>query len=365
MPKRQLRRSYDDAKGFKKKRIHGDRKRPRVEDVVELAKLTKKFKEFRLVGPLVCYAMWWFEVRTKEGKVVSFPKPAVSFDPETGEIDNSIEDPYRDCQAEKRLQVSYFHNAIDRAMQENEPKRKPKPTREENASGFKIKETDTWTPVVVVRVPPTIAQQLQTFETLNRWKKTNSKTGRTVTRTFDIPHPRFGRDVSISYDKDSKSPANYYNLSLSDKSPLTEEEMDYFIWNVEGLAGEGMPFAPDSIEEARQEAASLEGRTTGDDSGSGKASDDEDLGDDFMPEDNDDDSDDDDLPWGDENDSSDGDLDEDLPDGFNEVASGDEPKPRRRRRKRRKGSNTAAAKEGDKPQSRSRRKRQRKLRSET
>ena len=360
MPKRQLRRSYDEAKGFKKKRIHGDRKRPRLEDVVELANLIKKFKEFRLVGPLVCYAMWWFTVSTKDGRQVSFPKPAVSFNPETGELDNSVEDPYRDCQAEKRLQVVYLHNAIDRATQENEPKRKPRPTREENESGFKVKESDTWTPVEVIRVPPTIAQQMQDFESLNRWKKTNSKTGRAVTRTFDISHPRFGRDISIAYDKDASSPGNYYNLSLSDKSPLTEEEMDYLIWDIEGLANEGMPFAPDSIEEARLEAASLEGRATGDSGGTdndGKGSDD-DLGDDFMAE-----EDDDDLPWGDTNDSSDGD-DDDLPDEFNDVVGDEEPKPTRRRRKRRKGSSTAAT-EGEKPTSRSRRRRQRKLRSET
>lgn len=289
MPKRQLRRSFKD-KGFKGRKIYGDRKRKRIEEVVEMAELGKDFSTLRLVGPLIAYAHWWIDIKTQQGKKVSIPKVPLGFDHIEAELDESAEDPYGELPG-SRLQVFYLINAIDRGIQENEPRRRAKPTKEEDDSGFKDKASRTWTPVRVVRIPPMIAEQLQAFETKNRWK-VKTRSGVQV-KTFDLTHPKYGRDVYLSRDKDAKSPSTMYNLSLADKAALTEEEMDYLIWNIEGLTDEDGPMCPESLKEAKREAESISGRGDNDD----KEETEDDLAEDFLEEDEE--GTDDDLPWDD------------------------------------------------------------------
>lgn len=355
MAKRQLRRSYDD-KGLGGKRIYGDRKRKRLDEVVDMVDLTKKLQSLRLVGPIVPYAQWWIDILVQNNKVVSIPKVCPAFDPETGEIDDNIEDPYSELDNEKRLQVRYYVNAIVRLEQDKEPKNLPDPTPEEDKTGFKTKDSPTWTPVRVLGIPPMVAQKLQELQTQNRHAVKNRKTGRTVKKAFDLTHPKFGRDILISYDKDAGSPANYYNTSLDERSPLTDDEMEYFIWDIEGLAGKDGVFEPESPEEAKREAAALAGKVQSEKPDEESP---ESLGEDFMPEDDGDDL-DDDLPWDDP------------------ESQEDEPAPPRRRRRRRRSTRSDGGDENAKPRRKRRkqaaqksdsgtkpRRKRRRLRSET
>ena len=310
MPKRQLRRSFDD-KGFTGRRIYGDRKRKRLEEAVEMVALTKEFSTLRMVGPVMAYALWWMDIKTQAGKKVSIPKVPLAFDPASGELDPDVSDPYSKLE-DAKLQVSYLVNAIDRSVQDNEPKRKSEPTAEEDASGFKDKSSGTWTPVRVVRLPPMVAQQMQALATQNRYK-VKTKTGAVQARTFDLNHFKYGRDVYLSKDKDSKSPSGMYNLSLADKSPLTDEEADYLIWDLESLDKEGGPFHPESPEEAAREAESLASKLSGIDGGelagpAGQQAVKDDLAEDFLAEDDDGD---DELPWDIPDDGAGADEDED------------------------------------------------------
>ena len=322
MPKRQLRRTFED-KGFKGRSIHGDRKRRRLDEEVDLVELGKEFSTLRLVGPVVPYAMWWITIKTQQGKEVSIPKIPLGFDTETGDLREDVEDPYAEIEG-ARLQVFYLVNAIDRSVQEAEPRNRPKPSESEDETGFKEKGSPTWTPVRVLRMPPMVARQLQRLETTNKWK-VKSKDGRTSYRTYDLTHIKRGRDVFLSKDKDANSPSDMYNLSLADKSSVTEEEMDYLIWDIEGLAKPGGVFDPESIEEARREAASLSGKKIESDQDAAQAAKD-DLEEDFLEED---DGDLDELPW-------DGDDDD-----------GEEPEPKAKP-KADKGRKRAKAKDGPK-----------------
>ena len=288
--KRQLKRSYD-SKGFTGRKIYGDRNRQRIEEAIDMVPLKKDLSTLRPVGPLVAYAVWWITVKTKQGKEVSFPKVALGFNSETGEVDENVEDPYSELE-NTRLQVKYYINVIERNKQENEPRKRPKPTSDEDASGFKEKGSPTWTPVGAIGVPPTVAQQMQALATQNRHKGKN-KSGAVVTKSFDLTHPKYGRDILLSYDKDSKSAANYYNLSLADPSPLTEEEMDYLIWDLEGLADKEGCMCPESLKEARREVESLSERTNEKEADTESQ---DDLAEDFVEEDDDLD---DDIPWDD------------------------------------------------------------------
>lgn len=333
MAKRQLRRTYDDS-GFSGRKIYGDRNRKRLEDAVDLVQLTKKLASIRLVGPVIPYAVWWIDILVQNNRSISIPKVSLAFDPATGEVDDSIEDPYADIENNKRFTVHYYINAIVRELQDTEPKNLPDPVPDEDESGFKAKDSRTWTPVRVLRIPPMVAQKLQELQTQNRHTVKNKRTGRTFKKAFDLTHPKFGRDILISYDKDAKSAANYYNTSLSEHSPLTKEEMDYLIWDLEGLGRPGGVMAPESLDEAKREAESLSGKKQEEfpDEDSPES-----LGEDFMPESDDDDL-DDDLPWDDPDESDT--VSEPVP---------DEEKPARRRRRRRRRDSGDAKPETKRP----------------
>ena len=359
MAKRQLRRSYDD-RGFKGRKIYGDRKRKRLEEVVDMIELKKDLATLRLVGPLVPYAQWWIDITTKDGKKVSIPKvPQAALDPKTGELDSSTDDPYSEVPG-ARLQVFYLINAIDRDAQENEPRRKSSPTQKEDKTGFKEKDSSTWTPVGVVRIPPMVAQNLQALETKNRYK-IKSKDGRSRVKTFDLMHPKYGRDVYISKDKDATSPSTMYKSSLADKSPLTDDEMDYLIWDLDGLAQEGGPFEPESAEEARREADALMGK--GDGLPSREDGDEDNLEEDFLEEDGDgeDMEDLDELPW----DDPDEDEKPKKKPRKRKSKEGGNAKEGSRKRKRRKDSDSGAEDRKSRLKSRKRKlQKRRKLRSE-
>jgi hypothetical protein len=190
-----------------------------------LAYKDKVWKKVRFIGETYAYAEAWIKIKTKTGKIVSIPKYSRDLNPETGEWeDNGC--PYR--AAGVNFRVVYLCNAIDRAEQDNEPRKRKEASKEEKALGFKVMNSETWTPVRVAKVPSSVAQALQGYSETNT--KTNKKTGET--KAYDISHQKFGRDIQIKYNKDASSPANTYQVDKMERTPLSDDEKEYLGWDI-------------------------------------------------------------------------------------------------------------------------------------
>ena len=125
-------------------------------------------------------------------------------------------------------------NAIIRNIQDNEPSRKPKPTDEELESGYKDKESDTWTPVRVLSLPVSVLDQIQKLKVINV-VKLKRKDGTTTTKTFDMNHPKYGCDLLIMYDSSKAGSAKYTVTKDDGRTPLTEEEQQYLTYDLDKL----------------------------------------------------------------------------------------------------------------------------------
>ncbi len=103
---------------------------------------------------------------------------------------------------------------------------------------LKQKGSQSWTPVRVVVVPPQLATELRNFTEFNRHK---TKKG---SKRFDLAHPKYGMDVQIRYNA-SKRPQSY-SVQAGEQTELSEEELNYLYYPLDGLR-------PESVEAAKKE----------------------------------------------------------------------------------------------------------------
>lgn len=246
----ELKRSKGGGKGFGA--VPSTRqKEPRPEEIVDIQSFPDgEWLQVRFVGSPVGYAQWWIEILTKKG-VINIPKTALNFDSDTFAFDSTIEDPYENISNKKTRSIRYYSNAIIRDLQEDEPKKKPKWSKTEKKSGVKDKGSKSWTPVRVLQIPNSLAQDLQKLTALNRVKST--KKGKTATQSYELSDPKYGCDVFIMYDS-SATGNKMYSCQKGERSPLTEEELEYLVYPLTGI------MKPEPYEIAVKEAAALEGR---------------------------------------------------------------------------------------------------------
>jgi hypothetical protein len=216
----------------------------------------KKWVTLRLIGKTFAYGGYWVRGKKKDGSPVSYYVESPSFNPATQERDSTIYDPWRDAEVIVRESISeedrkkgvraplnfsrtFWMNAINRVLQKKFDAKGNKPTKAERVSGFKDKDSDTITPVVAVRFPQSLANKLRGLKELN----TTERNGEV--KTWPVSHEKYGCDVRIYYDS-TKPPADQYQVVPREgKSPLTEEEKGYLIWDLSELS------APASEEETR------------------------------------------------------------------------------------------------------------------
>lgn len=216
-------------------------------DIVDMQKFPDKtYLRVRLIGGVMQVGSYWVSTFKKDKSVGQFNIGCSSWNPETRTQDDSREDPWRDFEREQveagiprndrlvRFGTAYYMNAIIRNIQDNEPSRKPKPNDEELESGYKDKESDTWTPVRVLSLPVSVLDQIQKLKVINV-VKLKRKDGTTTTKTFDMNHPKYGCDLLIMYDS-SKAGASKYSVTKDDgRTPLTEEEQQYLTYDLDKL----------------------------------------------------------------------------------------------------------------------------------
>jgi hypothetical protein len=223
----------------------------RTDDKVEIHKFKPNvYETHRIFGPTYTYSQYWIKVKKKDGNWTKFPVDSPSWDPVKQEFDRSKYDPWYeyhlkeiedDVKPEKRLiqvGVSYWTLSISRKKQKDEPARPPKPTKTELKTGFKEKDSDSYTAVVALRLPGTPVDKIRGFKSMNVVESKSSGS----TKAYPVSHEKFGHDVRIKFDdgKDT-APANRYDVQYVEKrSPLTEEEQAYLKWDLSDLANEAV-----------------------------------------------------------------------------------------------------------------------------
>lgn len=233
------------AIGFDDARDAGADKPKRVSDIITVYKLPeKKWTAVRFYPEIHCYATAWVKTKNKEGKPTKFPALLRSFDPITQEFDSTIKDPWYEYAQKERadevdpkdrlIQISkkFYGNMIVRKLQAQKPERTPKPEPEEIESGYKSKDSDTWTDWSAFALPPGLIRAIKELRELN---VVESKNGSSV--AYSVTDIKYGCDVKIYYDPD-QPPANQYKVQLGERTPLTEEELASLRWDTSDLESE-------------------------------------------------------------------------------------------------------------------------------
>jgi hypothetical protein len=231
--------------GFDDARDAGGEKPKRASDVITVYKIPeKKWTTVRFYPEIHCYATAWVKTKNKEGKTTKFPALLRSFDPITQEFDSTIKDPWYEFSQKERadevdqkdrlIQISkkFYGNMIVRKLQAQKPERTPKPEPEEIESGYKNKDSDTWTDWSAFSLPPGLIRAIKELRDLNT---VESKSG--ATTAYSVTDIKYGCDIKIYFDPE-QSPANQYKIQLGDQTPLTEEELASLRWDTSDLESE-------------------------------------------------------------------------------------------------------------------------------
>jgi hypothetical protein len=136
-------------------------------------------------------------------------------------------------------------------LQDSEPRKKPPLTPKELKTGFKEPDSESWTPVRIIVLPPSVIQKLGSFSSINKHRVMGKN------EEFEILDEKYGRDIFISYNKDAAGSAKY-DVQLGDVTPLTREEKKYLTYDLASV------YKPESVEQAEREAKLLDAKASPD-----------------------------------------------------------------------------------------------------
>ena len=204
----------------------------RIDSLLDFADFSDgEWHQIRLWPGTFASATLWMDIKKKDGSFTQIPRTCLNFDIEKASFDTSKRCPYyeaRDqlsCRGEQgaQLNVHYFCNILVRDLQNDEP-RKTKITSDEQESGFKNKNSKSWTPIRVARFPKTVIEKLLKLRELNR---VNGE-------IQELSDPENGRDIFVLFNRNSKNPANMWDTQLSPdgSSKLTKKEKDYLFYDI-------------------------------------------------------------------------------------------------------------------------------------
>lgn len=219
----------------------GGDKSPSIKDQVDQFKFPPdKFVTVRIISPVFMYAGYWVATKKKDGSPTKFYMPSPSYDPESQSFDTTVFDPFFEIsKGEKgverdarmiQIQKYGYCNAIILHEEARRPERIPRPTEQELATGFKEKDSDSWTPVKVLRLSSTMMEQIQGIAQTNI--VTNKNTGET--KAMSIAHPKFGMTIRIKHSP-KKPAASQYQILPGEKMPLNERQQKYLTWDLSDL----------------------------------------------------------------------------------------------------------------------------------
>ena len=205
----------------------------RIEELIDVFKWPDgKWVQVRLMdrGLLPISTHWVPIIGSKTGKESKIPRLCLNIDPASGKALKG-KCPYCELGDTARAQDHYYFNAIIRELQEDQPKKAVKPTSAERETGFKDIDSRSWTPVRAIRLPGGLLDQFKAQKDLNKHK--SKKTGET--KKYAINHDKYGVDFNVMYDSSIKG-GQKYKISKEGRTPLTEEELEYLVYDLDGAA---------------------------------------------------------------------------------------------------------------------------------
>ena len=217
-------------------------KAPRVEELVDLMELGDRYVTVRIASPLFAYGVHWVKTKRKDGSLTSFPVACSAFDSDTGQRDSTKKCPWcdhmsehpepKDMNARKgfigvSFAVDYYVNVISRALQKKitEPET---PTKEEQKTGFKSKESDTPTIFRVLRLTAGVIRAIKGLKDLNVREVDGES------QAYAVSHPKYGADISLKYDKDAAGAAKY-PVQMGAPSIIKKSEKAFLPWDISNL----------------------------------------------------------------------------------------------------------------------------------
>ena len=212
---------------------------PYLKDVCQTLELDENYTGVRLLpGSVTTAGVHYLPLFNKDGEPVpskwnkneqaTKPVYCLAWDFENARPDPDKDCPY--CNAKLPLREESYVEVISRSAEDAMPDaKKIKPSAKEQKTGIKDNDNDaSFTPVRVWRLTTSLVGSLQKLETLNK-RKVDGKS-----QPVPIDDPEFGCDVFVSYDS-SASPSQRYSIQKDERTPLTEGEEDYLVWDVASL----------------------------------------------------------------------------------------------------------------------------------
>lgn len=217
-------------------------KSPRVEELVDLMELGDRYATVRIASPLFAYGIHWVKTKRKDGSLTSFPVGCSAFDSDTGQRDSTKSCPWCDHMSEHpepkdarerkgfigvSFAVDYYVNVISRALQKKitEPET---PTKEEQKTGFKSKDSDTPTIFRVLRLTAGVIRAIKGLKDLNVREVDGES------QAYAVSHPKYGADISLKYDKDAAGAAKY-PVQMGAPSIIKKSEKAFLPWDISNL----------------------------------------------------------------------------------------------------------------------------------
>lgn len=251
----------NDAFGGRKKSV-------RVSDKVEMLDVSDgEWHTVRLVGPVVFHKQHWITIKTKAGKIVPVPKTCLEAH---GKLKEGEKCPY--CENFGDPTNSGFGNVIDRDIQEEgEPRKAKPPTSSEKklkmhedyeAYWKEAKGSGGWTPMRVAAINTTLGKRINDTVALNKVQVKNKK-GKPEKKIFPPDHVKHGYDLMLKYNNGKKvAPSDRWSVQKGDRTPLTEEELDYLLWKIPNPEVENLTTAEKECANLMKKATNRDGEPT-------------------------------------------------------------------------------------------------------
>lgn len=232
------------ARGFDAVSDNSSRDNLRESDLWEIYPLAKKaagqWTTLRILSlDFLPIKKHWVRIMAgkEKSKLVKIPVMCVNFDPDSRDPLRGMKCPFCALEhgddksgAPQQVDFKWFVQAISRDEQEAKPRKLPKHTSQEKKTGKKDKDSDSWTPVVVVPITNSLANKIKQLGERNFHMVKDKKTGKKVEKSFPINDPKYGCDVEIKFDAKAAA-ANKYTVERGKHRPITEEESEYLTWN--------------------------------------------------------------------------------------------------------------------------------------
>ena len=185
-------------------------------DVYDRFALTDEYTRVRLLGDVFELKVHWIPTKTKKGGDSAFPVLC-----RKNEADS---EKCCICRAGLRTQTIYLTNAIIRDIQEDEPKKKGKIPE---GTEYRKPGDKWWSPVRVLQIPAGAVTKIQRFSENNKVKLKSGEF-----KVAPINDPKYGRDLEILFDS-TQTGSGMYDIQKGERSPLTDEEKEYLLYNLE------------------------------------------------------------------------------------------------------------------------------------